>query len=1076
MNNTWWSQLTTQRWFRLLGPIILCANLILTATHPLMFGAMPSTDDGIAHLHRLITLDDNIRHGQLWPRYSPATVFGYGAPPFNFYSPVSLYPAEIFHLLGLGFLEALLFSLIFYAFAGALGAYTLGKSWAGPIAGIGMATAMIYAPYMLYNMIYRFALAEYAALSFIPWAMWAFQQVAWKGRRRDFALAVTFYGLIILLHNITALVSTTILAIYGLHLWWTSHNPPRIFVRLLAIGILAVGLTAFYWLPALAEANYVQIGRIELGVAAPPDSTNFDMHFQTLTQTLAWPATADLTRLTVPIQRTLGWPEIILALAGIGLSFWKKLPDKLLRKLRGRQILVSTMIVAAVFMTTKASSWLWLHLPLIKNFQLPWRSLGLISILLALLAGLGTTAIARRIPWRAGQIVWVMVCVASMGLYGMPWLYRQYLPGPLASNVVEMHDYERRTEVLAGAAYGEFLPRWVIQIPDAERLQGLYAQSSIIPRLQPLPGTVAVEEAQWGLTKGLLTFTAKKDTTLTFDWLYFPGWWAKMDGEPITLFPTEPSGFIGIHVPKGEHNLEIGFGSTPLRLGATITSGVFLLILLAIMFLAKPIWHQSFPHASDPVPTLNASSWPILLSATLVGILLFASKSLLIDNIQTPIKKERFANGIEAGLQIPIQANFEGQIDLLGYDVQSTHLMPGETTHFVLYWQLSNGEIVEDYAPVIYLRDAKKTIVTQTSSIHPGGWPTSYWISGFYIPDRLDLTIPPGTPPGEYTLDVSLFWYAKNRALNVFDKLGTPLGITVPIGNLTIIRPDHATHLNEIQLDTDQTVSLLDASMTADIYLVATNQPPDASEVGQLFILIAYWQARSQLAQTYTFRVLWLDKDDQIAAATPFTSLVVSYPTDQWEAGDIWKGLHPLYVPGRLEGGDYTVALQLFDGEEEAGECIEIGHMAVSTPPRTFQTPDMNVTADVTWENGIRLLGYDLLQQDIRQSDGMELTLYWQTETDIINNLTVFVHIYDADGNIVTQQDSIPLSGARPTTGWAPGEILTDRYAILVPPEVVPGRYQVRVGLYNATTGERIEMSDGSEFWVLPGPIQVTAD
>jgi hypothetical protein len=192
--------------------------------------------------------------------------------------------------------------------------------------------------------------------------------------------------------------------------------------------------------------------------------------------------------------------------------------------------------------------------------------------------------------------------------------------------------------------------------------------------------------------------------------------------------------------------------------------------------------------------------------------------------------------------------------------------------------------------------------------------------------------------------------------------------------------------------------------------------------------------------------------------------------------GDAWKGIHPLYVPGRLEAGDYTVALQLFDMEDEpVGERVEIGQMAVNTPERTFDDPHMDMTADVVWSNGIRLLGYDLPESRVAQGDGLDLTLYWQSETDINTNLTTFVHIYDGHGNTVAQQDSIPLGGARPTTGWAPGEILTDRYAIFIPADVSPDRYWVRIGWYNAVTGERVFLPDRSEFWTVPQSVHVVA-
>ena len=79
------------------------------------------------------------------------------------------------------------------------------------------------------------------------------------------------------------------------------------------------------------------------------------------------------------------------------------------------------------------------------------------------------------------------------------------------------------------------------------------------------------------------------------------------------------------------------------------------------------------------------------------------------------------------------------------------------------------------------------------------------------------------------------------------------------------------------------------------------------------------------------------------------------------------------------------------------------------------------------------------------------------------------------NGNTVAQQDSIPLGGARPTTGWAPGEILTDPYAIFIPADVSPDRYRVRIGWYNAVTGKRVSLPGGSEFWTVPESVRIIA-
>jgi hypothetical protein len=40
-----------------------------------------------------------------------------------------------------------------------------------------------------------------------------------------------------------------------------------------------------------------------------------------------------------------------------------------------------------------------------------------------------------------------------------------------------------------------------------------------------------------------------------------------------------------------------------------------------------------------------------------------------------------------------------------------------------------------------------------------------------------------------------------------------------------------------------------------------------------------------------------------------------------------------------------------------------------------------------------------------------------------------FVHILDEAGNVISQQDRLPLAGYRPTSSWQPAELIVDRFA-----------------------------------------------
>ncbi len=88
--------------------------------------------------------------------------------------------------------------------------------------------------------------------------------------------------------------------------------------------------------------------------------------------------------------------------------------------------------------------------------------------------------------------------------------------------------------------------------------------------------------------------------------------------------------------------------------------------------------------------------------------------------------------------------------------------------------------------------------------------------------------------------------------------------------------------------------------------------------------------------------------------------------------------------------------------------------------------------------------------------------LVWRAEGPIEQEAKVFVHLYDAAGNLVAQHDSVPVHGTRPTTTWEAGEALVDRHGLALPDGAV-GALQLVVGLYEPATGERLQTADGRE-------------
>ncbi len=94
---------------------------------------------------------------------------------------------------------------------------------------------------------------------------------------------------------------------------------------------------------------------------------------------------------------------------------------------------------------------------------------------------------------------------------------------------------------------------------------------------------------------------------------------------------------------------------------------------------------------------------------------------------------------------------------------------------------------------------------------------------------------------------------------------------------------------------------------------------------------------------------------------------------------------------------------------------------------------------------------------------GVAVELTWQVDGPITADAKVFVHLVSADGHLVAQHDARPAGEGRPTQTLSPGEVILDRHGIGLPSEA-HGPLTIRVGLYDALTGNRLRLDDGSEF------------
>ncbi len=121
-----------------------------------------------------------------------------------------------------------------------------------------------------------------------------------------------------------------------------------------------------------------------------------------------------------------------------------------------------------------------------------------------------------------------------------------------------------------------------------------------------------------------------------------------------------------------------------------------------------------------------------------------------------------------------LHQNFDNLIQLVGYDVDTRALRPGETLHLTLYWQ-ALAPIRLNYSVFTHVRGEGETLwAGQDAWPQKGAAPTSTWRIGQIITDTYELTLNPDTPPGQYDVEVGLYDSATLQRLLLIEADGRP--------------------------------------------------------------------------------------------------------------------------------------------------------------------------------------------------------------------------------------------------------------------------------------------------------------
>ena len=639
-------------------PLIVCV-LGLTALSPLVKSTLPRSFDGLFHLFRLLEIEHLVTQGVPFARWAPDFLYGYGLPVFNFVPHLPYYLAAIPRLVGLDLVHTLLVSFGLSLIASGLAMYVFVKDVFGARAALVAAVAYMYAPFHLYDLLFRGHLPGSWALVLYPLVLWSFRRLALSGRTRYLMLSSTLYAASFLSHNPAHLIFTPFLLFYlAVLLAVAATHRMAAASRVCVALLLGAGLAAFFWIPALLDRQYIQLDRM---VSAP--ELDYRAHFITAGELLAPPPTAYTGLMNPGVPNSLG--PVLIALSVLS-------PLALLR-LSGREERVHVIIflcglAGVVFMVSPFSAPVWDRMPFLEYLVFPHRILRLGILVMAVLCGLVTRLWPDRKSAFSPAFSVTLISVSLIVFSTIPALYPPYYDSlPLNPSFVDMMEFERSTGTAGTTSFGEYLPVWVEWVPNSSPLEVMYADSTTIERIDEasLPEGTILDSVQYGPLSATIHLRLGHPAQLTYRGLYFPGWRAYVDGKSTPLAPTPGLGLISLAVPAGEHLVEIRFERTTTR---SLAESVSLLSLLSlatlgvfstarvrgvkhVRWLASPA--RPAERRSAPSPLIGRQTTALVAAS--VALVLF--KVAFVDRTQSPFKRDFDGVHIHEA-QYPIEVNF----------------------------------------------------------------------------------------------------------------------------------------------------------------------------------------------------------------------------------------------------------------------------------------------------------------------------------------------------------------------------------------------------------------------------------
>lgn len=541
-------------------PLLLLLILSYFSVRPLLsHGYFPMHDD--TQVERVVEMGRALKNAQFPVRWVADLGYGYGYPIFNFYGPLPYYFGGLLYAFGAPALVAtkVMFGagivlpsvLLYFVVVPVIG-------WSGALI---TSSLYLFAPYHAVQAYVRGAVGEYWILLFWPLLLYA---LLWSQdpKKRKSVILVGSLGLAgsIISHTLLGYVTTVVLITLLSVFWvWKLLHREEMGSELKVhaqVTLLGLGVSAFFWLPALLEMRYTNVS------AQISSSANYLDHFVCWTQLWSsqWGYGGSAPGcIRDGLSFMLGKVHILLGIFAIfGLLMgWVVNPHR-----RFVSIAIICTVIGVIF-STAVSEPFWRVIPMFSYLQYPWRFLAIAAFGLSLLGGLSAVFI-RHPTWR---FIFVIVVLCSTLYLNAKWFVPQYMYEITSRDFESVQDIRWRASKISD----EYLPPDIIRPTDESRV----ISATIVSR-QPISVTPIITTD----TKMQFVVESTMAGELTINIATFPGWRYELNGRPVA--PIIHAGLPTLTVYPGQSVITAQLSDTPVRIIGNFISGLSVVVLFFI--------------------------------------------------------------------------------------------------------------------------------------------------------------------------------------------------------------------------------------------------------------------------------------------------------------------------------------------------------------------------------------------------------------------------------------------------------------------------------------------------------------